>query len=457
MSWFAAFEVAFGHLGTAERVAVSIGTFLLLGAVFFVARRESARRDSRLWRVLAGFASITALVAASGALAVVWNVETSAWAAVTSLRVQVELLVRVFMTMTFLVVVYVATGVVHRMVGRFMKQHNGITDHQAEVTYRIVQICVYVLALLAVLGFWSVDLSGLLIGAGFAGIVVGMAARQTIGAVIAGFVLMFSRPFEIGDWVKVGDKDGIVTDITIVNTRLQTFDGEYVMLPNDYVGSNEIVNRSRKGRLRIHVEVGVDYGTDVDRARKVAKEAMSDVEDILTVPRPQVVFQEFGDSSVVLDLRFWIDKPSARRMWRAQTAVISAVKSAFDEAGITIPFPQRSLSARDAGGGFQVQQSPATAAPGGQAQGTGPMDDPGRDANRGRADSTTDESRVAHVDHDPPAERNDLESAVEPAGDGNDAARTGGEEGNGDANESTDAADGDSPESAVERVEQKDD
>jgi small-conductance mechanosensitive channel len=201
---------------------------------------------------------------------------------------------------------------------------------------------------------WEVDLSGLLVGAGFLGIVVGMAARQTLGALLAGFVLMFSRPFEIGDWVEIDDEEGIVTDISIVNTRIQTFAGEYVMIPNDIVSGRKIVNKSRKGRLRIEVEVGVDYEADVERAADVAKEAMKGLDEILSVPTPQVVLKEFGDSAVVLSLRFWIDKPSARRQWRARTAVIESVKAAFDSEGIKIPFPQRELTGREESGGFEL-------------------------------------------------------------------------------------------------------
>nr|WP_243838066.1 mechanosensitive ion channel family protein [Halobacterium sp. R2-5] len=311
--------------------------------------------------MLATVGATAALVVATVVIVVVWDAETTAWAALSGFQVQAAMFVRAFLTVVFLVAVYVGTGFIHRGIERFLKQTKGVTEHQAEVTYRIVQISVYVLAVVVILGFWNVNLSGLLIGAGFAGIVLGMAARQTLGAVFAGLVLMFSRPFEIGDWVKVGDKDGIVTDITIVNTRLQTFDGEYVMLPNDYVGANEVINRSRKGRLRIHVEVGVDYTSDIDRAMDIAKEAMGEVDDILSVPRPQVVLKEFGDSAVLLDLRFWIDKPSARRRWRAQTAVIGAVKSAYDEAGVKIPFPQREVSGRAETGGFRVNDQPSVA------------------------------------------------------------------------------------------------
>jgi small-conductance mechanosensitive channel len=181
-----------------------------------------------------------------------------------------------------------------------------------------------------------------------------MAARQTLGALLAGFVLMFSRPFEIGDWVEVDGMEGIVTDISIVNTRIQTFSGEYVMIPNDIVSGEKIVNKSRKGRLRVEVEVGVDYDADVERAADLAKQTMKDCDEVLTVPTPQVVLKEFGDSAIVLGLRGWIDKPSARRQWRARTEVIEEVKKAFDREGVKIPFPQRELAGREESGGFRV-------------------------------------------------------------------------------------------------------
>jgi small-conductance mechanosensitive channel len=154
--------------------------------------------------------------------------------------------------------------------------------------------------------------------------------------------------------VEIDDEEGIVTDISIVNTRIQTFAGEYVMIPNDIVSGEKIINKSRKGRLRIEVEVGVDYEADVERAADLAQETMKELDEVLTVPTPKVVLKEFGDSAVTLVLRCWIDKPSARRQWRARTAVIESVKSAFDREGVKIPFPQRELTGRRESGGFRV-------------------------------------------------------------------------------------------------------
>ncbi|MFB9804306.1 mechanosensitive ion channel family protein [Haladaptatus pallidirubidus] len=296
--------------------------------------------------------------------------------------------INVSLTVVTLAAAYVAAGIIKQAIGRMTQQRDTFSQHQTQMMIRVSQVSVYVVAFAAVLGFWNVDLTGLLVGAGFLGIVVGMAARQTLGSLLAGFMLMFSRPFEIGDWVEVEENEGIVTDISIVNTRIQTFDGEFVMIPNEVVGGSTITNRSQKGRLRLEVDVGVDYETDVDRAAELAEEAMDDVENALTVPSPQVVTKEFGDSAITLGLRFWIDKPSARRKWRARTRVMGAVKEVFDSEGIKIPYPQRELSGRQETGGFQIARK--------QQRELGPTADGGEDTGRrfgdgGDGDETNDD------------------------------------------------------------------
>jgi len=144
---------------------------------------------------------------------------------------------------------------------------------------------------------------------------------------------MFSRPFTIGDWVEIGDNQGVVTDITIFNTRLENFDGEFIVIPNDQVSDRSVTNRSRKGLLRLRTDVGVDYEADVETARAVALDAMEDVDAVVTSPQPQVVPKGFGDSAILLELRYWIDHPSPPLKWRAVSAVVTAVKAAFDDAG----------------------------------------------------------------------------------------------------------------------------
>jgi small-conductance mechanosensitive channel len=252
---------------------------------------------------------------------------------------------------------YVGSAAVSDALADFGKRTEWMTEHQEEVVLRVSQLGLFLLAGMVVLGVWGQDLSGLLIGAGFLGIVVGLAARQTLGSLIAGFVLMFSRPFTIGDWVQVGDQEGIVTDITIFNTRLENFDGEFVVIPNDRVSNRAVVNRSRKGLLRLRVDVGVDYETDPDHAGEVALEAIGECPEVVDAPTPEVIPKAFGDSAVVMEMRFWVDHPTPPRKWKAVSAVVTSVKAAFEDEDIKIPYPQRELSGRAETGGFRVHEA----------------------------------------------------------------------------------------------------
>lgn len=287
-------------------------------------------------------------------LIAIWRAGGMIEGAVSAARLSQESIIAIVLTVAVLAAAYSLTRVSKNAIVKLSYTRTAISKHHQEVAHHVSQIFIYVMAGLVVLGLWGVKPSSLLVGAGVATIFFGLAARQTLGAVLAGFVVLFSRPFELGDWVVVDDNEGIVTDITVVNTQLRTFDEEYVMIPNDVVTSSEIVNRSRKGRLRLETEVGVDYGTDVETASQVATEAMREVELVMENPEPHAVLTEFGPSSVVLRLRYYIDDPSARKMWKVRTGVISRVKQAFEAEGIKIPFPQRELSGRAEHGGVRV-------------------------------------------------------------------------------------------------------
>jgi small conductance mechanosensitive channel len=308
------------------------------------------------------------------------------WGQTATLTDQVNLLEferrapQIAVTLSVLVGVQVLTSVARRLLDDVTQESDAMTEHEREISYRLIQIIVWTVGVLIILGVWEINLGGLLIGAGFLGIVVGFAARQTLGSALAGFVLMFSRPFEVGDWIGVGEgageAEGIVTDITLMNTRIQAFDGEFVMVPNDVIGNRMVKNRSRKGRLRIEVEVGIDYEADVERAREIATEAVSEIDMIMSVPRAETVVKGFDDSSITLGVRGWIEHPSSRRRWRARTRIVRNVKGRFAEEGIKIPFPQQELTGREEQGGFRVLREDAASSPErgarGDAEGDGP-------------------------------------------------------------------------------------
>ena len=171
---------------------------------------------------------------------------------------------------------------------------------------------------------------------------------------------MLSRPFDVGRWVRIGDHEGIITEITVNHVRLRNLDGEHVVRPNEAVGNRTIINRSVEGKLRHCVEIGLEYDVDPEQAGAIALAAIADLDEIMTQPAPQVFPVRSNDSAVVLELRFWIENPTPQRKWLSVQAVIHSVKSAFKREGIKIPFPQRELTKRGEGDAFRIVDTDPT-------------------------------------------------------------------------------------------------
>lgn len=326
---------------TEQKVAVTLAAAGLLLLVLLTYRRLQSWVSERTRPLYGDIVSTVVLI---GTCLVSFSIVVGVWDWVgeaqdlsTEHDIGGEVIAQAIVTFILAVGALIVTRFIKRMINEVFDSASAVTDHQREITQRISQVIIWSAATVIVLSVWVEDLGGLLVGAGFLGIVVGMAAQQVLGTILSGFVLMFARPFEIGDWIEVEDQQGIVTDISIVNTRIRSFDGEYIMVPNDLISSEIVTNRSRCGRLRVEVDVGVDYSSDVDHAAELAQSTVSDLEESLPAPEVQVVTKEFGDSAVVLGVRFWIDNPTARRYTTARTTAINAIKEAFDKEGIKIP------------------------------------------------------------------------------------------------------------------------
>jgi len=131
----------------------------------------------------------------------------------------------VVLAVVLLASAYAVTDFLGGVIREISAESTVLTDHQRRGDPAARPDIGVHLRAFVVVGLFTDNVGGLLVGAGFLGIVVGMAARQTLGAILAGFVLMFSRPFEVGDWVEIGDHEGTVTEISIMSTRLRSFDG----------------------------------------------------------------------------------------------------------------------------------------------------------------------------------------------------------------------------------------
>ena len=349
--------------GNAVSLAITVGVLVGLLLLKQGTARWRRERDLDPWAALS-LSAVLALITASGlfGIVVLWGLDSALESAYMGIELRTQV-TNIVLSFVILGGAYALSDFVGHLIKDLASDHETLSVHEREILHRLSQVTIYTFGLLIVIGLFTDNIGGLLVGAGFLGIVVGMAARQTLGSVLAGFVIMFSKPFEVGDWIAVSDNEGIVTDITIVNTRIRSFDGEYVILPNDEVNARAITNRTRRGRLRIEVVVGVDYETDPAYAREIARAAVAELDSLLAGPAPQVVTANFGDSAIELAVRGWIDNPSARKRAETRSDMIGAIHTAFAENNIKIPYPQRELTGRAETGGFRVAngEQPATA------------------------------------------------------------------------------------------------
>jgi len=173
---------------------------------------------------------------------------------------------------------------------------------------------------------------------------IGFAMQDVIKNFVSGVFIYTDRPFRIGDWIEWDDRAGIVEDISLRVTRVRTFDNELLTVPNSQLTDDVIKNPVAKDTLRIRFVFGIGYDDDIERATEIILEEAERHEEILDDPAPTVRLTELADSYVGLQSRVWIEEPSRADYLGIRGEYVTDVKQRFDEADITIPFPQRSLS-----------------------------------------------------------------------------------------------------------------
>jgi len=228
---------------------------------------------------------------------------------------------------------------------------------ESGLEYTILRVLHYLIVILGVwtaLTFAGANLTGLTVVAGLMSVGIGFGLQNIASNFISGVILLFERPIKVGDRITVGEVIGDVRSINLRSTTVITPDNISIIVPNSEFVSGRVVNWSHGDRkVRVHIPVGVAYGSDVKRVTKVLQEEAERHPVVLGTPEPRVWFVEFGDSSLNFELLVWIADPIA------QLQTISdlnyAIDAAFRRNEIEIPFPQRDLHVRS-GVPLQVQE-----------------------------------------------------------------------------------------------------
>ncbi len=228
--------------------------------------------------------------------------------------------------------------------------------HTGRLVGRFLSVLVVVVGVVYAVDLVGVRVGPLLGALGIGGIALAFAAQDILQNFVAGVLLQVRRPFRLGEQVRSGDYEGVVQDINLRTVVLTTYDGTTVYLPNSQVLSAPIVNYTRTPINRSEIAVGLAYDTDLDRAREVLLAACRAADGVVDRPEPEAWVEQFGESSIDVLVRYWHAADVASR-WRARNAVALAVKRGLDAAGMTIPFPQRTLWFGPGGTSLQLRQA----------------------------------------------------------------------------------------------------
>jgi len=198
------------------------------------------------------------------------------------------------------------------------------------------------LLLASLVVFPSLGLGDILALLGLGSVAIGFAFQDIFKNFLAGVLLLLREPFRINDQIVVNDYEGTVEEIDIRTTRILTYQGERVLIPNSIVFTNAVRVLTAFPQRRTDLEVGVDYNTPLPKVRELILDLLPEVEGVLSQPEPEVDIVGFGDSAIDLMVRYWT-QPQILHVRRTKTRVMTAIKQAFNRESISIPYPIRTL------------------------------------------------------------------------------------------------------------------
>jgi small conductance mechanosensitive channel len=209
-----------------------------------------------------------------------------------------------------------------------------------EMVIAAVKNVVIALGILIALSQIGISLGPLLAGLGIAGFIIGFALQDTLSNFASGMLILFYRPFDVGDFVTAGGVTGKVGHMSLVNTTFKTIDNQVLVVPNNLIWQSVITNVTAQRLRRVDLVFSVAYSDDVEKVERILQEVVDEHELILSEPEPMIKLHELGESSVNFVCRPWVKTDD---YWEVYWDLLRTVKLRFDAEGITIPFPQREI------------------------------------------------------------------------------------------------------------------
>lgn len=225
------------------------------------------------------------------------------------------------------------------LVGHNMLKHD-IDEMLSRLTKNVVYIGLLALVVLAAVSQLGVDTTSALALFGAAGLAVGLALKDSLSNFAAGVMIVFFQPFKLGHYVEAAGTSGTVILVEMFNTTLLTPDNKRVVVPNSLINNEVIVNYSAEDTRRLDLVFGIAYDDDIRKVKQLIESILNDEGRILDEPEPVIAVGELADSSVNINVRPWV---KSEDYWGVRGDLLERIKIAFDDHGISIPFPQHEV------------------------------------------------------------------------------------------------------------------
>jgi small conductance mechanosensitive channel len=260
------------------------------------------------------------------------SLATVAWTALA------EFLPRLVAALTVLILGYVAAGWAAHAVRRILERTGRFDPTLLPVIGGSIRYGILIFVFIATLSQLGVQTTSILAALGAAGLAIGLALQGTVQNIAAGMMLLWLRPFRVGDQIESASVAGTVEELDLFATRLRTWDGIYKFVPNSELWNKILTNYTRNATRLILIEFGIAYENDIAEGRRILKEHAEAHPKVLRFPEVEVVPLSLADSAVVLQLRAWSHTSD---FWATRWDLTQGGKNALEAAGLTIPFPQR--------------------------------------------------------------------------------------------------------------------
>lgn len=223
------------------------------------------------------------------------------------------------------------------------KTKSSMDDALVPLFRKTTRVVLLVILAIMVLDLWGVNVAGLLAGVGIAGIAIGFAVKDSLSNIFGGVSLILDKSINVGDKIELEDGTvGLVHDVGIRATRIKTYDNEILVVPNGSMSTMRLKNYNQPDRsARVVVPIGIEYGADPEKAKKVALAEIRKMKDILKEPEPSAILLELGDFSLNMKAFFWVDDIS--NVYPKKEEALIRIYKAFNKKKIGIAFPTQTV------------------------------------------------------------------------------------------------------------------